>query len=159
MDPVWKFIVIPLLLVIIHPVFFKPSLLLEEPWVAFAFLFFVFVILDILFGTYLAVSDKEFSRVDYFIRKKRISLTSIRNIRYVPTWKFGQTMRSLVVEGYAGQEQKLIDVPNNGFAERNLAKIASELKRRNPSINVDEHTTELIKKYEHNGDRYNKSKT
>ena len=148
MDPVWLTIVVSFWSFMLVFLLFYAGPHLFTPIIMGCIAFLSFEILEVLFGTYLTLSDTEFSRTDYFFRKRKISIGDVTGIRYAPTWKLGQqSLRSLVIDGVQDGESKYIDLPNNGFAEKNLAKIATELKRRNPSIKVDEYVNALIKKY------------
>jgi len=149
MDPVWLTIVVSCWSGILLILVFSAGPYWSDPLVIASAAFFILAILDVLFGTYLTLNGREFSRTDYFFRKRKIGITDITGMRYAPTWKLGQqSLRSLIVDGIENGQPKYVDIPNNGFAEKNLAKIASELKKRNPSIKMDEHTGALIKKYE-----------
>lgn len=149
MDPVWLTIVVSGWSIMLVMFVIVIGGHWNEPIAIGCMAFLILAILDVLFGTYLTLNEREFFRTDYFFRKRKIGVADITGMRYAPTWKLGQqNLRSLVIDGTENGLPKFIDLPNNGFAEKNLAKIAAELKRRNPSIRVDEHVEKLIKKYE-----------
>ena len=148
MDKIWLTIVVSWWVILLAGLVYYSGPHITNPIIIGLIIFFIFEILEVLLGTNLMLTDKEFFRTDYFIRKRKISLQNITGLRYASTWKLGQHhLRSLVIDGIVNGQPKLIDMPNNGFAEKNLAAIATELKRRSPSIKVDKHVEELIKKY------------
>jgi hypothetical protein len=122
---------------------------ITDPFVLFLALFWVLVVCDLFFGSYAELDEinQSLSRVNGFVWKKSLGFDQIKELKYQPTWKVGTANHSLYVIGVNNGQEKIIDFPNLGFAERTIAKIARDLKSAIPTLHTDSHTDTLISKY------------
>lgn len=107
---------------------------------------FLFTVLNYSIGTYGFLDKKSgtLSRTDYLFYTKRLNVRDIKTIYYRPTWIIGGLARSLYI---VDDKEKVIEFPNVGWYEPVLARMVRDLQQINPSIQLDEHTEVLLKKY------------
>jgi hypothetical protein len=104
------------------------------------------VLIDLKFGIYVSISSGKFSQVFDFLQRSSIEVAQIGRISFMPTWIIGQNHRSLYI--IDGKTNKVVTkMANTAYAPRTLAEIVRELKRLNPSIELDTDTQALLSKY------------
>lgn len=127
----------------------------KNPWGIVIISFFGIVSpLLILFGfSFEVLADEVVSR-SYFFFIKRFEIGHLSYVLYQPTWRglmpnnSHTNMRSLQIVRHSGGWMDTISLSNGAFKEKDLADIAKRLQQMNPKIQLDEHATVLIKKYE-----------
>jgi hypothetical protein len=114
------------------------------PW--FYLLLLLIATMDFKFGIYAGVQEDIFFEVKHFIYRKKIGIQDISTIMYKPTWIFGKNMKSIYIVDKKDGNVK-IKMTNGAYTLVTLAKIVSDLKKRNLTIRLDDSAQELVEKY------------
>lgn len=108
----------------------------------------VFMTASFLLLTYLIfrydhclITDKEFSRISYFIFKKTIKIDDIAGINFPTAFGSSPEARTLVVWDGIGRKIMMTDM---AFTRPALADVVKTLIKINPRINLDKDSEDLI---------------
>ena len=86
-------------------------------------------------------------RTDYFFLKECLQIKDISGIKCIPTFTLGNSSVSINIIGVNDGVDQHITMSSVGFTMGALASVVSNLKKRNPAIQLDKATSELVKKY------------
>jgi hypothetical protein len=118
-----------------------------QPWITNIYVVVLLVIaIDLKFGIYATLTDGTFYERKHFFYGRRIEVSEISKIRYMPTWMFGERMRSIYVFD-KNHRAPIIRMANAAYPQETLAQVVSDLKRRNPSIELDTFAMELVDRF------------
>jgi len=79
--------------------------------------------------------------------RKTVKVEDLKSIKYLPTWRFQKSLKSIYID-YEGQTWWPLELKNSMYLEETLVEVVKDLKRQNPSIQIDEKVQELLRKYE-----------
>jgi hypothetical protein len=96
--------------------------------------------------TFAKRQEDTFYFVNVLIFRHRVNVSAITHIRYIPTWRFQDKLRSLYIH-YKGGWAPYTELNNSQYPERTLANIVYDIVHLNPRIELDEHTKSLMKRY------------
>jgi len=116
------------------------AILLFDGWI-------ILVVIAITIGSYVTIAESQLKSVFFFVYRPYTKVEDIQQIFYLPTWKFQELARSLYVTSYSRGQRKTIELKNSMFTELTLGKIAYDLKKINPRIELDVYTEKLMKAY------------
>ena len=102
---------------------------------------------EAIIGSYAVLNGTKFCVTSYFFIKQCLKVDEITFIGYLPTWKIGQTSRSVYVVKEESDKKISLQMTNVGYQERTLAQVITDLKSANSKIILDEHAITLTQKY------------
>ena len=125
----------------------SPHLELTDPAALFFLAAFWISGLEAIIGSFALLKDNQFCVTSYFAIKQCLRVDEITSIAYLPTWKVGQTSRSVYVVKEETDKKISLQMTNVGYREKTLAQVITDLKGANPKIILDEHAITLTQKY------------
>ena len=102
---------------------------------------------EAIIGSYAVLSGTKFCVTSYFFIKQCLKVDEISFVGYLPTWKVGQTSRSVYVVREENTKKISLQMTNVGYREETLAEVITDLKNANAKIVLDRHAIALVQKY------------
>jgi hypothetical protein len=94
--------------------------------------------------TYVDVEGKDLHIVNSLFFRHRIDIRRVSRLRYIPTWRFQEKLRSLYID-YEGGWAPYAELKNSQYLETTLNEIVYDLVLLNPRIELDEYSDSLMK--------------
>lgn len=105
----------------------------------------IFILLDLLYGSYVFFKDGFVTHVESFLFKKVIPVDEIESIRYQPTYGIAKEVSSLYVFK-KGQNTAVFTMTSIWYGEKTLSIFARDLKLANPRIEFDDEAKILLER-------------
>jgi hypothetical protein len=125
--------------------FSSPNVHFNDPWVIGLCVLYFLIVIDLYWGTYIIINDSGLYAVDFFFYRNGLKFDQIQGIYYHPTWIMGSKARTLSITGSTRRRSVRLGT-NHFYSLRTIAAIISEIKKRNPRVELDESAQGLIDK-------------
>lgn len=126
-------------------VFSSPSGFKLDSFVIILIGLLIFILLDLLYGSYVFFKDGLVTHVESFLFKKAIPVDEIESIRYQPTYGIAKEVSSLYVFK-KGQNTAAFTMTSIWYGEKTLSIFARDLKLANPRIEFDDEAKVLLER-------------
>jgi hypothetical protein len=107
----------------------------------------LYMVFDLMWGTYVSINDNIVIRTDNFFMKNKVLIQDIDIVRYQPTYGVGKEASSLYIFK-KNQSTAVFTMTNLWFGEKRLSQFAKDLRRTNSGIKFDDETQALMEKYQ-----------